>query len=95
MTRTSVCDVCFAGHSGVSTARFAKDVWQSTTSRLLLPQASMCMLTSYSHCPWVFNCVGVNNHRQFFIYLLSLEAGVSLIVWITFECRDNLLRFRI
>jgi palmitoyltransferase ZDHHC13/17 len=33
-----------------------------------------------SHCPFVYNCVAVNNHRQFFFYVLSLEIGVIVFV---------------
>lgn len=34
----------------------------------------------YSHCPWVFNCIGIANHRQFFLYIFSLEIGIFFLV---------------
>lgn len=36
----------------------------------------VCTKHIHSHCPWVYNCIGVNNHRHFFLYLVCLTAGV-------------------
>ena len=47
-----------------------------------------------SHCPWVYNCIGVNNHRHFFLYLVFLELGVALLVRLTFACKYLDLRNR-
>lgn len=40
-----------------------------------------------SHCPWVYNCIGVNNHRHFFLYLIFLEIGVSFLINIAYGCK--------
>lgn len=40
-----------------------------------------------SHCPWVDNCIGVNNHKHFLLYVAFMIAGIALIVQLTIVCK--------
>ena len=43
-------------------------------------------LTLASHCPWVDNCVGVNNHKHFLLYVIFLIIGIALLIQLTIAC---------
>ncbi|KAI0128777.1 hypothetical protein BJ170DRAFT_622879 [Xylariales sp. AK1849] len=44
-----------------------------------------CVAKHDHHCPWLNNCVGINNHRHFLLYVICLTFDVLLFDWLLYH----------
>ncbi|CAB4029431.1 palmitoyltransferase ZDHHC17 isoform X3 [Paramuricea clavata] len=52
-----------------------------------------CVARMDHHCPWVDNCIGVDNHASFMIYLFSVIVCYTYVVYGAFCSNIPLTKF--
>ena len=76
---------CFSLENGhyLTTGRQCKKPLRSKYDRV-----TNTLVARFDHyCPWVWNAVGSNNHRQFVCFVLSMIIGIIAFDKLSFDCK--------
>lgn len=48
----------------------------------------VCVAKFDHHCPWTGTCVGIGNHRDFFLYVIAVVAGLVYFIALSILCKN-------
>ncbi|KAL3229671.1 Palmitoyltransferase AKR1 [Nakaseomyces bracarensis] len=73
------------------TRDFCLETWQRKPLRSKYSFLNNALVLRFDHyCPWIYNDVGLKNHKQFIYFILALELGIASFTKICLKYFDKL-----
>lgn len=73
------------------TRNFCIESWTRKPLRSRYSSLNNALIARFDHyCPWIYNDVGLKNHKRFLYFVLSMELGVGFFVHLCLEYFDEL-----